>query len=186
MEKKKTSTLTILILILLAIPCGCCMLGSLGSSDTPNPQESYDKPETSERDVEPEIEVQEDPNTELVDYLNSVLEITGSTSDAMLKIGIKASESPDFYLWTEAEEIEFAGWMATVQTDYARLAELVPPVELQGVHNKYLDGMRLYSEAMADLAYGIDMIDPDSIERATLKMEQGNLCIEEATRMMGE
>lgn len=81
---------------------------------------------------------------------------------------------------------EAALYAAVIQGSYEQGKELVPPLSMKAIHDKWLSALKDYHDAMDHLANGIDNIDTAEMEKATELMLSGADKVSEATILLQE
>lgn len=114
-------------------------------------------------------------------YLTSTGEISSISGNALTEL---SNLLGDYQLGNEAWTLQVAAQIVIIRGEYEKTANLVPPDSLANVHNKFYLGMSCFNEMTYLLIEGIDNIDADLIEEASIKLDEGSALILEAVDLI--
>lgn len=116
-------------------------------------------------------------------YIDEVVRITKDMTQSFQTLSdLMATPLFGDETWSLGVAAQFAIW----QVSYDAAQELNPPPAFSEVHVLFVESLRLYAEAGAEAAEGLDTFDVDKINRAAAKMSQAQGLMEEATALVNE
>jgi hypothetical protein len=182
---KKTKwgvTAAIVVLLLLTTSGGSStdsfQKGFEAGSEVGHKTEKTEEPFT-EMDVDVKAKIDE-----LV-YMEKIIASSRNLSGSMQTFSKMSSEPLKVYT-DDDYKMEVVVAMAVIQNEYRQTKEMVPPPRFASIHKNYLQALTHYNTAMDNLAYGIDNVDADSINKAVTEMEQGTVLLNQATMQINE
>lgn len=128
----------------------------------------------------PKLELSEDPQ-KYIDYSQKLSTILGENGKLATDIGNLVGKWPDL---TGQELVKLAALTVAAESSHEDLESITPPIELLSIHKKYVDGYKIYGEAMPILRDGLDADDPALISRATSKVKESGRLLEEANKKL--
>ena len=116
-------------------------------------------------------------------YAATMAEHSSSVGEAMSNLGdLLMNPQIGYDEWTIAVGTE----VAIVWLLYDEAQEIEPPNSMVDIHYSYMQAMWHYNEAMYLMVEGIDTLDADLLNQATLEIEMGTAYIYEATELTND
>ena len=114
-------------------------------------------------------------------YLQENAEIANTVSSALTSMGTIVAKYPFI---SEDEKLVLVVSMATIQSGYTEAQKLTPTAKYEEVHKLVLIAYKNFSNAMDNLANGLDTSDVTLINKATQQISTGDTYIKEATAIL--
>ncbi len=116
-------------------------------------------------------------------YLTSISEISSTLINSL---GEYSSLVQNYQTGDDAWTLQVVAQMVIIRGEYEKTVNLVPPDSLTNVHNKFYSGMSCFNDMTYLFTEGADNMDPDLINEATVKVNEGKEYIVEAIGLMND